>query len=86
MFNDLKSFVGFVFFKILFFLHFLSYTGTSLDKEFIGKFATFLLLKFKTKFFELVVFPIKEKSKPHLLKIFFAFSSFPELSINSILS
>ena len=40
----------------------------------------------ETKFFVFVVFPITEKSRSHLLKIFFAFSSFPEFSINNILS
>ena len=56
------------------------------DKELNGKSATFSPSKFKTKFFVFVVFPIIEKSKPHLVKIFFATSSFPELSIKSILS
>ena len=54
--------------------------------ELRGKLATCSPLKFNTKLLVLVVFPIIEKSKPHLLKIFFAFSSFPELSINNILS
>ena len=60
--------------------------GTSVDKELRGKFATSLSLKFKTKFFEFVVFPITEKSKPHLSKIFFALSTFLEFKINNILS
>ena len=58
----------------------------SFDKKFKGRSATFSPLKFSTKFFVFVVFPITAKSKPHLVKILFAFSSFPELSISSILS
>ena len=40
-------------------------------------------LKFKTKLFVLVVFPIIEKSKPHFSKIFFAFSTFSEFNIKN---
>ena len=57
-----------------------------LDNEFTGKFATSSPSKFKTKFLVLVVFPITEKSNPHLIKIFFAFSTFSEFNIKSILS
>ena len=76
----------FTFLEFEFFFHFLSYTGASFDNELKGKFATFFPLKFNTKFFVFVVFPIIEKSKPHLLKIFFPFSIFSEFSINNILS
>ena len=60
--------------KFNFYSHFLSYKGASLDKELRGKAATFSPLKFNTSFLVSVVFPIMEKSNPHLVKIFFAFS------------
>ena len=62
------------------------YTKKAIEVGHIFKLGTIYSEKFNTKFFEFVVFPIIEKSKPHLLKIFFAFSSFPEFSINNILS
>ena len=65
---------------------FLSYTGALDAKASIGISPTTLPLNFNVRLFVLVVFPIITKSKSHLSKIFFAFSSFPSSRIISILS
>ena len=86
LFKMRKLILKSIFLVDVLFFHFLSYSGASFDKELRGRLATSLLLKFKTIFFEFVVFPIIEKSKSHFLKIFFAFSTFPEFNISNILS